>query len=87
MQRLHFSCEPTGLLLAVRRVVAQNALAGRQHGQQLFFDPVLILFDQAVADREDLRGRAVVFHHQDGLRRGVDLVESSKNRTSAPRQV
>ena len=75
MQLLHFSCEPAGLLLAVRRVVAQNAFAGRQHRPQLFFDPVLILFDQTVADREDLRGRAVVLHHQDGLRRGVDLVE------------
>ena len=75
VQRLDLLCDPVCFLLAVRRVMAEDGRAAGQNREQVLFDAVLIFRDQAVAGGEDLRGRAVVFHHHNGLRRGIDLVK------------
>ena len=75
MERFDLRGDPAGFLFAVGRVVAQNRRAARQHGQKVFFDAVRVFRNQTVAGRKDFRRGAVIFHHHDGLRRGIDLVE------------
>ena len=75
VERFDLRGDPTGFLFAVGRVVAQNRRAARQHGQKVFFDAVRVFRNQTVAGGENFRRRAVIFHHHDGLRRGIDLVK------------
>ena len=72
---VHLKGQPLRLGLGRVRVVAEDALAARQHGPQIFGDAVVVFADQGVRRREDLRRGAVVFHHKDGLRRRIVSVE------------
>ena len=75
MERFDLRGDPAGFLFAVGRVVAQNRRAARQHGQKVFFDAVRVFRNQTVAGGQNFRRGAVIFHHHDGLRRGIDLVK------------
>ena len=69
---------PFGLPLLGIGQVAADGSAGRQRRDEVLFEPVLVLVDEGVGRRQDLRRRAVVLHHHNGPSPGKGLVQVQK---------
>ena len=58
---------PFCFLRLIIRKMAHHRNPGRKLRYKRLFHPELILFDETVRNRQNLRRRTVIFHHHDGL--------------------
>ena len=57
---------PFGFGLGVVGMMVHHGISCGQRGDQVLFDAVFILIDEGIGNRQNLRRRTVVLHHQDG---------------------